>query len=218
MKSIVIALLGLLSAMRASPDALYLYEETTGASAASLLIHMTGAKELSLIFTRNTSVMELSTRADMTTRSVKFERKDGSRFELRRAGDAVAAQTPAGERSFNLEGLPWYQAFFCLGDFAVGAEDRLNFQIFSPGFDRVLNDIGFQKLVAIREKKETIQAGGRTEQAWKIRITLPDPRSLFWSALYWYRASDGRVLRYEEVRGLPGTPPTIGLLKQEWLE
>jgi hypothetical protein len=140
MRKAAIILLACLMAVMASPDALYLYEETTNGTLGSLLVHMSGSAELSLIFNRETSVMEL------------------------------------------------------------------------------FNDIGLQKLVAIREKKETVQAGGRAEEAWRIRITVPDVRAFLWGAQYWFRATDGRLLRCEEVRGLPGTPPTVGVLKREWLE
>jgi hypothetical protein len=52
---------------------------------------------------------------------------------------------------------------------------------------------------------------GDTVTQYEIRV-----RAAFWKAEYWYRPSDGVMLRYKSVRGGPGTPKTIiTLLKEE---
>lgn len=56
---------------------------------------------------------------------------------------------------------------------------------------------------------------GRTEEAMRVRVSPWGLLSLFWSSLYWFRPSDGAFLRYEAVRGLPGTPKTVVELIEE---
>ena len=62
---------------------------------------------------------------------------------------------------------------------------------------------------AREEKEEGIPVDGRALEAMRVKVSPWGLLSLFWSSLYWYRSSDGTFVRFEGVRGLPGTPKTV---------
>jgi hypothetical protein len=68
---------------------------------------------------------------------------------------------------------------------------------------------------AVNEGEETISVGTTQIKAMRVRVNPSGLLARFWSALYWFRSSDGLYVRYEAVRGLPGTPPTVVQLASE---
>lgn len=107
--------------------------------------------------------------------------------------------------SFRLEDSdPWIQSIErSLQPFVLSSSDRMEFWTVQPG------DITLRKLQAARRGRATIDVDGEQVEAWEIRISLPGIGSMFWSATYWYRVTDGQFVRYEGVRGWPGTPRTV---------
>lgn len=107
--------------------------------------------------------------------------------------------------SFRLEDSdPWIQSIErSLQPFVLSARDRMEFWTVQPG------DITLRKLQAARRGRSSIDVDGEQVEAWEIRISLPGIGSMFWSATYWYRVTDGQFVRYEGVRGWPGTPRTV---------
>ena len=97
-----------------------------------------------------------------------------------------------------------------LQPFAVsGSSEPLLFWVVQP-YD------GQAFLMQAREEKaEDIPVDGRTLEARRVKVSPWGILSLFWSSLYWFRLSDGTFLRYEAVRGLPGTPKTVVELIEE---
>jgi hypothetical protein len=75
---------------------------------------------------------------------------------------------------------------------------------------------GYVYLMQARgEKEEAIAVDGRTLEGMRVRVSPRGILAALWSSLYWFRPSDGAFLRYEAVRGLPGTPKTVVELIQE---
>jgi hypothetical protein len=104
---------------------------------------------------------------------------------------------------------PWYGSLLFLRHFVLSGEDRREFWVSEPTIYE------FFKLAAIREEIETVQVGGSSVKTVRVRVTLPDFRSLFWSSTYWFRLVDGVLVKSEETRGRPGTPTTYVELMAE---
>lgn len=110
---------------------------------------------------------------------------------------------------------PWLQLLPQLAAFCLGNEPSIRFLIVPERLDEQLRAKGPTRLRATKKGKEAVAWKTGSGEAWKLRITFDDPRSLFWGADYWFRTSDGLLVRYEEVRGGPGTPTTVGVLADE---
>ena len=55
-------------------------------------------------------------------------------------------------------------------------------------------------------------------QTVRVRFTMPDFRSMFWSSTYWFRAGDGLFVKSDETRGGPGSPKVkVELVSEELL-
>lgn len=108
------------------------------------------------------------------------------------------------QEEFELQGLPWYQFIeVSLADFVQSKERKKEFWIIQP------YDLKVYKMVASKEKTETITLSNQEVETAPVKVTLTGIASAFWKVKYWYRKADGFYLRYEGVRGGPGTPKTI---------
>ena len=108
-------------------------------------------------------------------------------------------------RKFAIDSHPWFQAMeWSLQPFVVsGSSQPLVFWVVQP-FE------GAVYLMQAREEKaEEVPVDGQTREAMRVRVSPRGILSALWSSLYWFRPSDGAFLRYEAVRGLPGTPKTV---------
>ncbi len=132
--------------------------------------------------------------------------RDGRTIEVsgRSQGEEVA-------EIFTLRGeAPWIQSIErSLREFALSEDRRMEFWTIQPG------DIQLRKLQALRRGRDTVAVDDTPTDAWEIRLSLPGIASLFWSATYWFRTSDGLFVRSEAVRGWPGTPVTVVELVEE---
>lgn len=132
--------------------------------------------------------------------------RNGQTIEVSgRSRDDKVAQT------FTLsDDAPWIQSIErSLRDFALSDDSRIEFWTVQPG------DIQLRKLQAVRRGRDTVAVDDTPTDAWEIRLSLPGIASLFWSATYWFRTSDGLFVRSEAVRGWPGTPVTVVELVEE---
>jgi hypothetical protein len=133
----------------------------------------------------------------------------GDSLTMRREGDALrltgTREGRAVDRSFPLE-APWYGSVLLLRAFVLSDAPEALFHVSKPEAEQVV------LLRAIRQGAETVEAGGRPVEAVRAKYTVPGVRGLFWSSLYWYRASDGLLVRTEETRGGPGTPTVFAEL------
>lgn len=130
-------------------------------------------------------------------------------YTARRTGRTINATGRNSGRTVNKtfrldDGNPWIQSIErSLRDFVLSPRDRMEFWTIQPG------DLELRKLQAVRRGHDLIQVDGEPVTAYEVRISLPGIGSMFWSATYWFRRSDGQFVRYEGVRGWPGTPKTV---------
>jgi hypothetical protein len=108
-------------------------------------------------------------------------------------------------RRLAIDSRPWYESLersahdFVLG----GAQGRLVYWVIQPW------EANAYLLQARSEGREQLRVDGTLVDTLKIRVSPAGILRIFWSALYWFRADNGRFVRYEGVRGPPGTPKTI---------
>jgi hypothetical protein len=110
-----------------------------------------------------------------------------------------------------IDSHPWYESMeWSLQPFAVsGSSEPVLFWVLHPYEGQAF------LMQAREEKEEGIPVDGRTLDAMRVKVSPWGLLSLFWSSLYWFRSSDGIFLRFEGVRGLPGTPKTVVELIEE---
>jgi len=135
--------------------------------------------------------------------------------ELARDGREFVSRSPEGTTRFPAGTGRWLQDLNQLAAFAVGPEVEVRFVAFADFLDARLKASDMTVFKATKVKKEPQQWGTGSGPCWRVRVTFDDLRSAFWGADYWYRVSDGQLVRYEEVRGGPGTPVTVGVLVSE---
>jgi hypothetical protein len=132
-----------------------------------------------------------------------------------RDGDAIVFQgTLRGRplsRTIQIDPKPWYESMeWSLRRLALsGSAEPLVFWVVQPFEARAY------LLQARVESTEDIVDDDRQVSAIRVRVSPTGFLSLFWSSLYWYRPTDGLNLRYEAVRGGPGTPKTTVELMEE---
>ena len=106
-----------------------------------------------------------------------------------------------------LDELPWYPDFGLLGDFALSDEPERRFYVLLPIGPRSV------KIVARREQRETIVIDGREIETIRVRIKPEGILGLFWNEPFWFRASDGAVVRYETRDGRSGSKVMVELIE-----
>ena len=136
-------------------------------------------------------------------------------YSATREGNEIILQgTLKGQplsRRLPIDSHPWFQAMeWSLQPFVVsGSSQPLVFWVLQP-FE------GHVYLMQAREEKaEEVPVDGQTLEAMRVRVSPRGILSAVWSSLYWFRPSDGAFLRYEAVRGFPGTPKTVVELIKE---
>jgi hypothetical protein len=114
-------------------------------------------------------------------------------------------------RRIPIDAHPWFQAMeWSLQPLVVSGSARpLVFWVVQPFEGHVY------QMQAREEQAEEIPVDGRTLEALRVRVSPSGILAALWSSLYWFRPSDGAFLRYEAVRGLPGTPKTVVELIEE---
>lgn len=136
----------------------------------------------------------------------------GDELTMRRKGAVLTLTGSLGgervDKEFDVDDV-WYGSVLLLRDFALSNEERCEFYVTKPEEERVV------KLVAVREETETVAVNGEACEAVKVKYTVPGFRGMFWKSYYWYRTSDGLLVKTEETRGGPGTPTVYAELKSE---
>lgn len=130
-------------------------------------------------------------------------RRDGASLRLTGSLDGKAM-----DKSFEADGM-WYGSVLLLRDVVLSGQEKSEFYVTKPEDERVV------KLVAIRQETETVMAAGIPCEAVKFKYTVPGIQGMFWKSYYWYRTSDGLLVKTEETRGMPGTPTVHCELKAE---
>jgi len=108
------------------------------------------------------------------------------------------------DKDIKIDSGSWYQAAeYSLMNFVLSGEKSCKYWLVSPA------DLKATKFVAYNEGIETITLNKSRVQAFRVRVTLDNWMSVFWSVNYWFRASDGLYIKFEGSRGVPGTPKTL---------
>lgn len=140
-----------------------------------------------------------------TGETLRWQKADGS---------GTRAEAVLGDRD-RAGRAPWLQDLNQLTDFVVGRALEFRFSAFADLTDARLKASDLTTFKATKLGTEDQVWGTGSGACWHVRITFDDLRAAFWGADYWFRVTDGQMVRYEEVRGGPGTPVTIGVLTAE---
>jgi hypothetical protein len=134
-----------------------------------------------------------------------------------REGEVIKASLGEQTLTKEIDDNPWYQMLEMSKEFVASDKDPGKFWIVSDQMGEVTKESGFSaiKMNAKNKGTEMITHQGQEVEATKIVVRVAGPKGAFWKAEYWYRPSDGVMLRYESVRGRPGTPKTIITLVEE---
>lgn len=153
----------------------------------------------------NLSVLDL----DLATKKWEFyNQEQNTILTAERNNDSITLQGRFEgkeiKKELKIDHRPWFQAWrLSFGQFVLSDEAKLEFWTIRT------NDLRECIMVVLREKEETIRLNGVNIEAVKVKVTLNNWMSKFWSVNYWLRKSDGAFLRYKGISGPPGTPMTI---------
>ncbi len=176
-------------------------------------------KENEIINTWATANKDFVLKTVLTTEFVtkvweKTDQKEDTEITAQRSGDIIKIQGKLKgkeiSREYKIGNRPWFQAWnLSLGFFVLSGETRQEFWT-------VRNDLKEFVLVVLREQEETIIINGKAVEAVKVKVTVNNWMSKFWSVYYWFGKSDGVYLKYKGANGPPGTPVTdIELINEE---
>lgn len=139
--------------------------------------------------------------------------ESGTRITIIRNNNQLVF-TVINEKSNQTKTIPinesaWYASpFFFKGFVLSDKQSELFFVCFSK-------DWKVMKLKMIKGKPAPVHANGQVYDGIQVTVTFPDYRSAFWHSDYWFRLSDGLLLKTEELRGPPGSMKTITELVAE---
>lgn len=220
---IVLALICIPLTSFAFPDGTLrlVYRETQGEKSAEreyLVQHTPRGLELQVTFFSEQPVMrKILAGPDYDTYQEFYEELAGpGRVEVNRKGDTISLSGQAGNKDISLcetvDDTDWYGSVLLLKDFVLSGQESRLFYVTKPEDERLV------KLKAIREAEESVTVNGHPMDTVRVRFTMPDFRSMFWSSTYWFRASDGLFVKSDETRGGPGSPKVqVELVSEELL-
>ena len=210
MRRIILTLIALCSAATAAATAFpshplrLVYRETV-AGQSNLREYLVRQEEgrVSLVATEPGITRTVEAGPDFATVREGYEDKSGNRLTLVRQGRRMlltgALNNQPVSREFEVDDTAWYGSILFMRDFVLAGTQETVFYMTQPEDNRVI------KLKAIREGEETIPVDGGNVATVRVRFTLPDFRSVFWSSTYWFRATDGLFVKSMETRGPPGS-------------
>ena len=131
--------------------------------------------------------------------------------EARREGDALVLEGVRDGRVLaerkEIGPEPWYQALSVALSGVSEASGAARFWMLRP------DNLEALRLEARPQGVEQIEVLGQHYTARRVRVTAPPLPTWLWQASYWFRVSDGLMVRYESRQGPPGTPLTRVLLE-----
>jgi hypothetical protein len=179
------------------------YRETVSgkSSLREYLVRREGGR-VSLVAKEPGITRTVEAQPDFATLREGYEDENGGKLTLVREGRRMllsgALNNQSVSREFEVDDTAWYGSILFMRDFVLAKTPETVFYMTQPEDNRVI------KLKAIREAEETISLGGVAVPTVRVRFTLPDFRSIFWSSTYWFRAADGLFVKSLETRGPPG--------------
>ena len=130
-------------------------------------------------------------------------------YTARREGNIIGFEGTFGgkplSRKQRIDDRPWLETVeISLVPFMLSASRTpILFWIVAPWEARAY------LMQATNEGAETVSVDTAQIPAMRVRVKPTGLLAALWSSLYWYRASDGRFVKYEAFRGMPGTPLTV---------
>ncbi len=192
-----------------------LYIETTGSLKLTSFDSITTTPEGTRITLTNTSELHsILINHHRSAQSYTYQTVDKTYdYSIRREGNTLLAagtvKKAAYTNTFKIDDAPWYQAIeYSLGLFAANTNlQTLDFWMVEPF------NLYTIKLRARKENKTQIRVNGQIQDCLLVRVYLANFPPLLWSASYYFRPGDFRLLRSDVPRKGPGSPVTI----LEWL-
>ena len=137
---------------------------------------------------------------------------------VRRRGDELRVSWPGGETaSYEIDGARWRQNLFRMTAFITDPEaKKTDIWMITPHFNQSPDEQPRLKTMRFTLKKkdaEILEIGGRETEVIRVELRPDGFMGAFWSADYWFRTSDGVLVKYAMARGAPGTPVTVGTLE-----
>jgi len=209
--ALAIGLLGIL-AMPAAAQAMLTYRDRTGH--VDIIIHIwkeelpSGAMVHSLMSDGDIHRVE----NDGSNETISYRFASPSRntsYRAHREGNEIMIEGTLNgsplSRRLPINAAIWMESVeWSLREYAMSGSPRpFLFWVLQP------YEVKAYLLQAIGEPEENIIVNGHAQAAARVRVRPTGILAPFWSSLYWFRPSDGRFMRYEGVRGLPGTPKTV---------
>lgn len=155
---------------------------------------------------------------DNVFRCEVINKKDSKRVIAVRTGKKVEITANGKVFKKELDNAPWFVSMNQLSNFVLGKDKKCEYWVLSVDYDKNSSpekSLIMMKFAATKKCTEKIVYGHVSVEALKVIVTLTDWRSLFWKAQYWFRLSDGKMVRSEMARGGPGTPVTVVELVKE---
>ncbi|MFC1478626.1 hypothetical protein ACFL57_04130 [Candidatus Margulisiibacteriota bacterium] len=187
----------------------YIYKEQTGndINSVEMIFRETGTGSNLKLFSRN-EIWETNSATDNTAIKVTLAYTGSEdRISVTREDNYLLFNGWQNGKeimkSVYINNTGWYGSIFMFRGFVLSSEKQM------PAYMAVFHDQTAAKLIAIKENIETVKVNGHEYQAQKVKFTLPDWRSIFWASYYWFRTSDGVLVKTKETRGPPGTPETV---------
>jgi|GEM_PF-2617679 len=191
------------------------YRETTGAqsSVKNYAFEKTGSG-YALRLSQDDIAQEILCDAAYHTLTESYTRAaTGDNITVRREADRLVFTGSAGGRPVRSQAAigndVWYGSKLLLQGFILSQKKFEVFYMTRPEEQKVI------KLRAEKQGLEEIAVAGSRITAVKIKCTLPEYPLLPWKSFFWYRASDGILLKSEERRGPPWEPLTVVELMHE---
>ncbi len=95
--------------------------------------------------------------------------------------------------------LPWFQSlYYSLGRFVQSDKEEIEFWMIRP------DNLSLVKLHAQKETVEMIRINGHEEETQKVRLNATGLLSFIWYGYYWYTPKDGVMVKYKDMKALPG--------------
>lgn len=151
---------------------------------------------------------------DCATKEWRILRADGSETVFTREGTEVTARgtgVKAKRKPARVDALPWYGSVpLGLAAFARSGTEKTEFWIINPDNGKAY------KMTATRIGEESAPSCGAEVPAILVRVTASGVPAAFFSMRYWFRSSDGMMIRYEGKESGPGSADlTLELIEEE---
>ncbi len=145
---------------------------------------------------------------DLSTLRWVYGYPDGKSAVFTRTGNGIRSEGLLGgkrsETEAEIDEAPWYGVIgMGLGRFIRTGAPKTVFWTVNPDNGKAY------KMTAKRRGAETITCDGRTVEAVKVTVSVSGFPAALYSTEYWYRESDGFLLRFEGTSRGPGSPKTI---------